>query len=272
MKLPYSLLPTTLAIGFLFSSATEAPAFGGPPGGPFSNGSYFPNDGTFSAVVRGENLTGTLQFSTTAGSGPSAPTTSTTTSVEGFGVNASQTQSTAGSGGVGSTGIATIYYDGDTYLGNSQGSLNGQSSTMAVNFQVDAQGQGEQQSDTNIIVDLGDLITETTTIDANGNPVIVRIVTPQREITTGTTITYFDSLYLNGFANCKTSNAFPNQKFEGDGEAEFQQLVFNGNTPFLDAVTMPIYVTGVRLSDTAATFNVSDVRPPSYNEFTVQTP
>jgi hypothetical protein len=269
MKL--TLLIPSLVLGLIISTSFEALAFGGSPGGPFSNGSYFPNDGTFSAVVRGENLTGTLQFSTNEGSGPVPSSVDQQTTSTG----SSTTQSTVTSsalGGLGSTGIATIYYDGDTYLGNSQGSMNSQSSTMAVNFQVDAQGQGEQQSATNIIVDLGDLITETTTIDGNGNPVIVRTVTPQREITTGTTITYYDSLYLNGFANCKTSNAFPNQKFEGDGEAEFQQLVFNGNTPFLDAVTMPIYVTGVRLSDTAATFNVSDVRPPSYNEFTVQTP
>ncbi len=271
MKRPYSLFLATLTLGICLSFSTEALAFGGPPGGPFSNGSYFPNDGTFSAVVRGENLTGTLQFSTTQGSGPTPSSIDQTTT--GIGASAQTTTiETSGLGGVGSTGIATIYYNGDTYLGNSQGSLNGQSSTMAVNFQVDAQGQGEQQFDTNIIVDLGDLITETTTINPDGSVVTETTVTPQREITTGTTVTYFDSLYLNGFANCKTSNAFPNQKFEGDGEAEFQQLVFNGNTPFLDAVTMPIYVTGVRLSDTAATFNVSDVRPPSYNEFTVQTP
>ena len=265
MKLPYSLLPTTLAIGFLFSSATEAPAFGGPPGGPFSNGSYFPNDGTFSAVVRGENLTGTLQFSTTAGSGPSAPTTSTTTSVEGFGVNASQTQSVAGSGGVGSTGVATIYYDGDTYLGNSQGSLNGQSSTMAVNFQAGVQGQGQ-----NTIEVQTPVTTQVTTLVENPiTGVVTPVQTEQTEFQVTRQILYFDSLYLNGSANCKTSNAFPNQKFEGSGEAEFQQLVFTGDTPFLDAVTLPIAITGVRLSNTATSFNILPVRSPSVNEFSV---
>lgn len=243
MKLPYSLLPTTLAIGFLFSSATEAPAFGGPPGGPFGPGSYFPNDGTFSAVVRGENLTGTLQFSTTQGAGPTPSSVSQ---------SGNTTITTSGLGGVGSTGVATIYFDGDTYMGNSQGALNGQASTMTVNFQAGVQGQGQG----NITV------SQTTTNAITGNTTTI----PVR------TVNYFDSFYLNGFANCKTSNAFPNQKFEGSGEAEFQQLVFTGNTPFLDAVTLPISITGVRLSDTATSFNVSNVRAPSVTEFSVLVP
>ena len=140
----------------------EAKGFGGPPGGPYSNGSYFPNDGTFSAVVRGENLTGTLQFSTTEGAGP-APSSSTTTG--------NSTTTTAGSGGVGSTGVASIFFDGDTYFGNSQGVFNSQASTMSVAFQADAEGQGEQQFEISTIVDLGDLITTTTTINPDGSSV-----------------------------------------------------------------------------------------------------
>jgi hypothetical protein len=77
---------------------------------------------------------------------------------------------------------------------------------------------------------------------------------------------------LNGVAECKTSNAFPNQKFSGSGEAEFQQLEFAGNTPFLDSVRLPITVTGVRLSNTASAFATAEVRPPSQNEFSVLVP
>ncbi|MFM8981986.1 MAG: hypothetical protein ACKOLA_03605, partial [Spartobacteria bacterium] len=98
MKIPYSLLFTILTLG-LFSSY-EAMAFGGRPGGPFSNGSYFPNDGTISAVVRGTNLTGTLQFCTTQGSGPTPSSVSQ---------SGNTTITTSGLGGVGSTGVATIY-------------------------------------------------------------------------------------------------------------------------------------------------------------------
>jgi hypothetical protein len=238
MKL--TLLLPTLAIAMLMSSSYEASAFGGPPGGPFSNGSYFPNDGTFSAVVRGENLTGTLQFSTTSGAGPTSTDILTT----------------GGVGGLGSTGVATIYYDGDTFQGNSQGALNAEASTMTVNFQADSQQQGQRD------VTLQDLVV--TSKDASGLEIY-------SVVDTGI-INYFDSLYLNGFANCKTSNSFPTQKFEGTGEVKSLKLNFNGNTPFEEFVTFPITVTGVRLSNTATSFNVSDVRPPSVNEITIYTP
>jgi hypothetical protein len=77
---------------------------------------------------------------------------------------------------------------------------------------------------------------------------------------------------LNGYAECKASNAFPNQKFSGSGDAQFQQLNFFGATPFLDAVSIPISVSGVRLSNTSSTFATADVRPPSVNEFSVLVP
>jgi hypothetical protein len=248
------LLISSLVAIFQFTSAPQVRAFGGSPGGPFSNGSYFPNDGTFSAVVRGENLSGTVQFSTTAESGsPSGGGNATT--------------STSGSG---STGIATIYYDGDTYFGNSQGVYNPQASSMSVTFQADALGQGEQEFEISTIVDLGDLIETTTTVNPDGTVVTTETVTPQREIAPQTSIVYFDSLYLNGFANCKTSNSFPNQKFSGSGEAQFQHLITDsGNTPFLDSVTIPISISGVRLSNTASSFNTSEIRPPSVNTVTI---
>jgi len=198
MKL--TLLLPTLVLGFMISTSFEALAFGGPPGGPFSNGSYFPNDGTFSAVVRGENLTGTLQFSTSS--------------------NAS------------STGVAFIYYDGDSYLGNSQGANNPVDSTMTVNFQADAEGQGEQTM----------IIATTKTIE------------------------YFDVKTIQGFANCKTSNAFPNQKLKGQGQAIVEQLEFgNGNfDPFVKkSEPIALSVSGVRLSNVSSSFITTDVRPPS---------
>jgi len=238
MKKTSSLFPllvcSVLAV-IQLASVPEACAFGGAPGGPYSNGSYFPNEGTFSAVVRGENLSGTLQFSTTSGSGTS---------------------------GNGSTGVSTVYFEGDTFLGNSQGAYNPQASTMTVNFQADAQGQGQNS------ISVQTPVTTFGTSTSNG------VVTNTSTTTFQTTrqISYFDSLYLNGVANCKTSNAFPNQKFRGSGEAEFQQLVYTGNTPFLEAVNLPISVTGVRLSNTASSFATADVVPPSVTSFSVLVP
>lgn len=169
--------------------------------------------------------------------------------------------------GQGSTGVATIFFDGDTFRGNSQGALNAQAATMAVNFQADIQGQGEQEIEVQTPVN-----TEVTTQVASANGTVTPVQTQQTEFQVTRQILYFDSLLINGAADCKTSNSFPNQKFEGDGEAEFQQLVFTGNTPFLDAVSFPISVSGVRLSNTASSFNVSNVQAPSVNEFSVLVP
>ena len=230
MKLSSSLLLPAFILGISLAIPSQVRAFGGPPGGPFSNGSYFSNEGTFSAVVRGENLTGTLQFST--------------------------------SSSVSSTGVASIYYDGDSYLGNSQGASNPVDSTMTVNFQADAEGQGQRT------IRVQTPVTTFGTSTTNGTVTNTSTTTFQ----TTREILYFDSLYLNGVAECKTSNSFPNQKFEGAGEAELQYYVFSGNTPVLDAVRIPLSVTGVRLSNTSSTFATSEVRPPSVNEFSVLVP
>jgi len=229
MKL--TLLLPALVLGLIISTSSETLAFGGAPGGPFSNGSFFSNEGTFSAVVRGENLTGILQFSTTAEAGApfqivtEDPTTGSPTLLD--------TNS-----GRGSTGVATIYYDGDTYIGNSQGALDPQASTMTVMFQADSRQQGQSTQDIQIVE-----------------------ITGNRQ--NRSQLNYFDSLYINGSANCKTSNAFPNQKFQGDGEAEIQFMNFNGITPLVDADFFPISVTGVRLSNTASAFYTDNVQAPS---------
>jgi hypothetical protein len=122
---------------------------------------------------------------------------------------------------------------------------------MIVNFEAGVQGQGQGN------ITVSEIITNPITGNTTTTPVA--------------TVSYFDSLYLNGFANCKTSNAFPNQKFEGSGEAQFQQLLLTDDIG-LDAVTLPISVTGVRLSNTATSFNVSNVRPPSVKAFSVAVP
>jgi hypothetical protein len=239
-------------LGIALSFSSESLAFGGPPGGPFSNGSYFPSDGTFSAIVRGENLTGTLQFSTTTGTG-----------AEGDQI-----------GGLGSTGVATIYFNGDTFRGNSQGSLNSRSSAMAINFQVGAELSGLQVYDINEIVDLGVTTQETTTVNPDGSTVTVKTETPNRQIAPVSQVQYFSSWFLSGAINCKTSNAFPNQKFNGTGVAQVQFLQFadgttGGEAPVLMTEDLNISVSGVRLSNVASAFQVSQVRAPWVGQVTV---
>ncbi len=257
------------AIGLILTSLNpSAHAFGGPPGGSFSNGSYFPNDGTFSAVVRGENLTGTVQFSTTAGSGPASSTTQSESLDLGFGASSTSSTTSSGTGGVGSTGIANIFYAGGKgknntvgiYQGNSQGSNNPQNSTLTVSFQTDMPGQGEQT------ITVSRAFTNTTT--ANGTTTNTTVTFPSK------TLIYFDSFLLAGSVVCNTSNSFPNQKFQGfhkDG-AILKYIEFpttTAATPFFQTETLDISITGVRLSNTASSFATSEVTPPSFNEINI---
>jgi len=110
---------------------TDANAFGGKPGGPFSNGTYFPNDGTFSAVLRSDDLVGTLQFSTSSSSV--------------------------------SSGTAVVYDEGTQYIGNSSGVLNPSSNEITVHFQASLVGQGQQTQTYTEITTETDALNDTKT-------------------------------------------------------------------------------------------------------------
>jgi hypothetical protein len=126
-------LLATIAASPLFT--TDAQAFGGKPGGPFSNGTYFPTDGTFSAVLRATDLVGTLQFSTSESSV--------------------------------SSGTAVVYDEGTQYIGNSSGVLNPSSNEITVNFQASLVGQGQQtQTYTEITRDVTPLTDSKRTVSS----------------------------------------------------------------------------------------------------------
>ena len=123
-----ALLATIAASPLLM---TDAQAFGGKPGGPFSNGTYFPNDGTFSAVLRSDDLVGTLQFSTSSSSV--------------------------------SSGTAVVYDEGTQYIGNSSGVLNPSSNEITVHFQASLVGQGQQTQTYSEIITETDALNDTKT-------------------------------------------------------------------------------------------------------------
>ena len=147
--------PLLPLISFVLSSAILFPieiyAFSGSPSSPYSNGSYFPNTGTFSAVVRGKNLIGTLQFSTTNNAGDSVVTDQNDYY---HSVSELSGQYISITGGLGSTGVCVIYNEGETYRGNSNGIYNPASEEMAVMFQGSFPGQGEEKYKTAIVDDL----------------------------------------------------------------------------------------------------------------------
>jgi hypothetical protein len=204
-------------------------------------------------------LVGTLQFSTTAGSGPSneSVTQSSTVDLSQFSVTDSTT--TSQTGGLGSTGVASIYCDGNSFRGNSQGAYNPQSSGLTVTFQASAAGQG------NGTINVNARYTSTNT--SNGTTTTTQETLPVK------TLNYVDSKSINGFVNCSTSNAFPNQKFQGSGNATLQQLDFAGGNadPTVQSIPVPVTVTGVRLSNVASSFSTTPVTNPSVITTTILT-
>lgn len=106
--LPHTIL-ALIFTGMIFIPVTQLQAgASNKSGNPYGNGTFFPNNGTFSAIERSSNgFLGVLQFSTTSTN--SSPNTVTN-----------------------NPGIATIYADGQQFTGSAFGSLNG--STIAATY------------------------------------------------------------------------------------------------------------------------------------------
>ena len=255
------LLIGSLVAMLQFTLSPEARAFGGSIGGPSGNDSYFSNVGTFSAVIRGKNLVGTVQFSTTDNAGSSVFSDGNDYYHSVASLSASAISTT---GGIGSTGVSVIYNEGQTYRGNSNGLYDPSANEMTVMFQGSFPGQGEENFKT--IIESG-----------SPNPISVK---------------YFDAFYINGAAICTVINDYPNQTFKGEGQANINFFNFDGAIPLLQGNDQtltetggsasnptyshrvgynkyfkPINVTGVRVSNTASTFATATIVPPSFNKY-----
>ncbi len=240
-----SLFALLLAALSHFASPASAHAFGKPPSTPTSNGSNFPNQGTFSAVVRGMNLSGTVEFSTSGGAQPEEGATT----------------------GSGSSGSSQIYYNGTLLSGNAQGNYDPQASTMSVSFEADADGQGQRNYSLNQQV-LTSSATTTQSIDG-GAPVQVGPTVNTFTDTPAFQVRLFDCYYINGSAVCSVSKTQQTQNFKGEGNAQYQELQTPPNdvAPRVATTDLRISVSGTRISDNVVTFATATVRPPTSGVF-----
>ena len=236
------LLIGSLIAMLQFTSAPQASAFGGAPGGPFSNGSYFPNDGTFSAVIRGTNLVGTAQFSTTSSSVASGAAAGT---------------------GVGSTGVSVIYNEGQTYSGNSNGVYDPASEEMIVMFQGSFPGQGQDSYVTAVTGNAND--TEVKLFDSfyiNGSAICqVANDFPNQ------TFKGEGQVNLN-FLNfgTKIPELEGNDQLLENSGGTLNNPTYS-NVPGYNKYFKKINVTGVRVSNNSSTFTTSTIVPPSVNYY-----
>jgi len=225
-------------------------------GNPFGNGSFFSNTGTFSAVVRGSNLSGTVYFSTGTDS------------------NSASTNSSSGS--------SEIVYEGYTYIGNSQAAWNPSSS--AISGQLNG---GQLLSGTNtsqvvsslpptIIEKVTNTIVTNTTVDpftgATNSSASNIITTNQVVIGSIGKNTINDALYMSGNFLGKVNNSYPNQTFSAYGNVIQQQIASQtaGDPATVASVTVPIAVSGVRISDEITSFATISNSVP-YSTTTYQT-
>jgi hypothetical protein len=300
MRSPILTILTLIAVGlaFIVSSPLQAGA-SNKNGNPFGNGTYFQTTGTFSAVIRGQNLSGTMLFSS------------------GFGSN---------SGSNNSSGSCVISYlgspDGTTapgvYNGNSAGMWDPSSGSISGQF-----WGGYTLSGTNSFTNYPELY------NTNSFPVIVSVVSnslitnqvvdPITGNTNTTIITipvtntiavepvgsnsFQDSVLMNGSFDGFVQNKYPNQVFNAQGTVVQQQLSppqqgYNGQVVVYDTnptsptymqptntnynqegtipmqmaapLKIPVTVQGIRISDAYSSFaTISNAIPYSITTYTI---
>ena len=250
-------------------------------GNPFGNGTFFNTSGTFSAVVRGQNLSGTMLFSTGANTNASAGGAGGSTvnnTNTGFGITGS------------SPGTSVMVYEGYTYQGNAAGMWNPANGSVSGQF-----WGGQTLSGTNgatVYPEIYNTNTFPVPINVASNAVIgpytnTNTGLPYYEIIPITntlyvepvgTNTYQDSVYMNGSFDGTMQNQYPNQTFTAYGTAVQQQLFpeqqngTEGTVPVQMAapLNIPITVQGVRVSDSYSTFNtISNAVPYSTTVYTM---
>jgi hypothetical protein len=193
---PAASLCALLVSSLLASSHLQAGS-SNKSGNPYGNGTFFPDSGTFSAIVRGTNgYLGVMQFSTTA-----AASTNTTSTNSG-------------------NGVATIYANGEQFVGNSFGVIAG--STISANYQ----GTFSYS-----------ILVPTANLDTNGN---ISSVTYSPQSVTD---------YANGQFTANLYNSYPTQSFSGTGNATVIQNTLNPTNFILSSfsVNYSNTVTGSRL-------------------------
>lgn len=242
-------------------------------GNPFGNGTFFQTTGTFSAVVRGVNLSGTMLFST--------------------GSNTNSTNSSSS----GSTTISYLGSDGaraGMYIGNATGFWNPSSGSISGQLWGGLRLSGSNSTtvwpemyNTNFPV-----LVQTESNVVIPPQVILNPVTGAADVVPGTNFVitnniyvmpygsnnFNDTAYMSGNFSGNTENSYPNQTFTAQGTLVQQQLApqvvdtGEGTVPVQMApdLQIPITVQGIRVSDTYSAFNtVSNSVPYSWTTYSM---
>lgn len=279
-----------VAVAVLASTEKSHAAASNKNGNPFGNGTFFQTTGTFSAVVRGQNLSGTMLFSS--------------------GVNNSTNNATNSSGGT--TTISYLGGDGaraGIYIGNaagfwdpSSGSITGQlwgtlplSRTNSASIYPEIYNNSNNPTWpglTNPLAPSFPYLVETVSNVVIPPQIVLNPLGGAAEVIPGTNFvvtnniyvmpvgsnTFNDTASISGNFSGSTANSYPNQTFTAQGMLIQQELApqkvdtTEGTVPVPMApdLQIPITVQGIRVSDSYSTFNtVSNSVPYSWTTYSV---
>ena len=229
MSSPRLIFLATLSLVLFSASGHLHAGASNKSGNPFGNGTFFQNTGTFSAVVRGQNLSGTMIFSTGANTNTS-------------------TNSATGS----SSGTTTI-----SYLGDATGSTPGIYNGNAVGMWDPSSGSISGQLWGGVTLSGSGTLTVYPDI---ANPQAISVGTNTIYVTSVGTDRYNDTAYMSGNFSGNTANTYPNQTFTASGTLLEQELAPQADTTGSQPLKMgnnsiAITVQGLRISDNYSSFS-----------------
>lgn len=252
----------------MFGSAQVQAGSSNKNGNPYGNGTFFNNSGTYTAIMRGQNLMGVTQFNIFAdGLYPSSGWNMLN------GASSNNVQPGQTNPGSGTPGFVSLYYNGSSYNGPAFSVVDpGGSQIGSVFYTYKAGGAQWDPGQTNLGVSVTNIvITNSVTItnvstDTNG------VVTTTVEVTNSlisTNIVRTNTLsayglnggynYYDGYWNASLQNKYPNQVFYGNGAVSLGQ---SGNPTYPSPINqangqagvtqIPFSVQGTRVSGSAS--------------------
>lgn len=256
-------------------------------GNPFGNGTFFQTTGTFSAVIRGENLSGTILFSTgvsTNGTATNASGGSTTISYLGSSEGARAGMYIGNAAGMWNPSLGSISGQvwGSQRLSGTNSTVvypetynnsNNPNWTGGVSFPFPV----ETVSNNILTIQSTDPVTGVVTITTT-NILQTNII----YVTSYGSNSFNDAAMISGNFSGSTQNKYPNQTFTAQGtliQQELQEQAAGINAGYTEGTipvqmasntTIPVTVQGVRISDNYSTFNaVSNSVPYSMTSYSI---
>jgi len=243
-------------------------------GNPFGNGTFFQSTGTFSSVIRGQNLSGTMLFST------------------GTDTNGGSTNS-SGNCVISYLGSPDGFTTPGVYTGNANGMWDPSSGAISGQF-----WGGYTLSGTNSTTIYPEIY------NSNTFPVYINVVSNVVVGGVSTTVTntiavapvgsnsFNDTAFMNGSFDGSVQNKYPNQTFSAPGTIMIQQLypqqqgtnavitnsdgttftAAEGTVPVQMAapLNVPVTVQGIRISDNYSSFaTISNSIPYTFTTYMI---